>query len=410
MNMKRLVIKHIGPVRFVDIKLKPYNFIIGPQSSGKSTIAKIYSTCQWIEKEVATTQNCDIIGDGNSFIQLVEGYHNMKGYFYNDSEILYETESIVLLYEDEKLSITLKPGYNYHREKICYIPAERNAVTLPELQGLALRNTSVRNFIFDWFNARDSYNENNKSDILNLDVKYFYDNSKKEDKDRIVHYNGATYNIPLSNASSGLQSVVPLTIMLRYYTNEYFDTFQSKTSFDESDKEREIRHRVVDNLVLKVLYPNYNPHDRQSIIKKANERIHMQDPEVMHCYEEYIKVTRQLLVPVRSSFVIEEPEQNIYPMTQIDLIDSIVSLCVSERKHLFMITTHSPFIISYINILLQGKINPDDLNVWTIVDGELENIIGYDKESKTYIVDGYELSAPMKTVFEMYRKRKNISE
>ena len=410
--MKHLIIKHIGPVEHVDIELKPYNFIIGPQSSGKSTIAKIYSTCQWIEKEVATTQNSDIIGDGNSFIQLVESYHKMKGYFYNDSKILYETDSITLLYEDEKLSITLKSGYNYRREKICYIPAERNAVTLPELQGLAMGNTSVRSYIFDWFNARDSYGEDNKSGILNLDIKYFYDDSQKEDKDRIVHQNGATYNIPLSNASSGLQSVVPLTIMLHYYTNEYFDTFQSKTSFDESDKEREIRRRVVDNVVLRELFPKFDTHDRPSIIKEVNERIHKQDPEVMPYFEKYIQVTRQLLVPARTSFIIEEPEQNIYPMTQLDLIDNIVSLCVCKRKHLFMITTHSPFIISYINILLQGKINPDDLNVWTIMNGKLENIMGYDKASKTYIVDGYELSAPMMTVFNMYRegKKSNISE
>lgn len=409
--MKHLIIKHVGPVEYADIELKPYNFIIGPQSSGKSTIAKIFSTCQWIEKEVSTTRNSDIIGDGNSFVQLVEGYHKMKGYFYNDSKILYETDSITLLYEDEKLSITLKSGYNYHREKICYIPAERNAVTLPELQGLAMGNTSVRNYIFDWFNARDSYGEDNKSCILNMDIKYFYDDSQKEDKDRIVHQNGATYNIPLSNASSGLQSVVPLTIMLHYYTNEYFDTFKSKTSFDESDKEREIRRRVVDDVVLRKLYPEFDTRDRQSIIKDANERIHKQDPGVMPYFEKYIQVTRQLLVPVRSSFIIEEPEQNIYPMTQIDLIDNIVSLCMGERKHLFMITTHSPFIISYINILLQGKINPNDLNVWTIMNGKLENIMGYDKASKTYIVDGYELSAPMMTVFNMYRegKKSNIS-
>ena len=50
--MRHLVIKNFGPIKHVSIDLKRYNFIIGPQSSGKSTIAKVLSTCTWIEKEI----------------------------------------------------------------------------------------------------------------------------------------------------------------------------------------------------------------------------------------------------------------------------------------------------------------------------------------------------------------------
>ena len=57
--MRRLIIRDIGPIKDVDINLKRFNFIIGPQSSGKSTIAKILSTCSWVEKEVATTMRSE---------------------------------------------------------------------------------------------------------------------------------------------------------------------------------------------------------------------------------------------------------------------------------------------------------------------------------------------------------------
>lgn len=38
--MKRLVIKSLGPVTSIDIELTKVNLIIGPQSSGKSTVNK----------------------------------------------------------------------------------------------------------------------------------------------------------------------------------------------------------------------------------------------------------------------------------------------------------------------------------------------------------------------------------
>lgn len=48
--MSRLIIKNIGPIKDVDIKLNKVNVFIGQQSSGKSTIAKIISFCSWLEK------------------------------------------------------------------------------------------------------------------------------------------------------------------------------------------------------------------------------------------------------------------------------------------------------------------------------------------------------------------------
>lgn len=50
--MSRLIIKNIGPIKDVDIKLNKVNVFIGQQSSGKSTIAKIISFCSWLEKKV----------------------------------------------------------------------------------------------------------------------------------------------------------------------------------------------------------------------------------------------------------------------------------------------------------------------------------------------------------------------
>ena len=39
--MQRVIIHNVGPVKDADIRLKKINVFIGPQSSGKSTVAKI---------------------------------------------------------------------------------------------------------------------------------------------------------------------------------------------------------------------------------------------------------------------------------------------------------------------------------------------------------------------------------
>ena len=173
--MRNLVIKNVGPIKNVNLELKRFNVLIGPQSSGKSTIAKILSTCSWIEKETATTQNVHAIPDGKSFKALVETFHKMSGYFNGDSEVLYETDYVRLHYLKGKYGIELKEGTVYRRKKVCYIPAERNMVTLPELQGFEFKATNLRSFLFDWFAAREFFGPKNKTDILDLGVKYFFD-------------------------------------------------------------------------------------------------------------------------------------------------------------------------------------------------------------------------------------------
>ena len=68
--MRRLIIRNVGPVKSVDVQLNKVNVFIGPQSSGKSTIAKVLSTCSWVEKEVATTMNDSFVADTDAFAKL----------------------------------------------------------------------------------------------------------------------------------------------------------------------------------------------------------------------------------------------------------------------------------------------------------------------------------------------------
>lgn len=413
--MRHLVIRNIGPVKEAEIELKRFNFIIGPQSSGKSTVVKILSTCCWIEKEVTTTMNENAIEDADSFVSLMEDFHKMIDYFDVDSEIDFETDVISISLKGKDFQIRLKNQELYRREKICYIPSERNAVTLPELQGFEFGQTNLRSFLFDWYNAREFYGEENKMDILNLGVRYYYDPSEQKYKDRIEHVNGKSYKIPLGSASSGLQSVVPLQIMMQYYTNQYFNTFAEKTSFDSDAKTRLIQSRVVDKYVLSVVYPGFDPKKRNELIKEQNDQIHEGNPEARRLLEKYREELERLTVPVRTSFVVEEPEQNLYPFTQIELLEAIVMICSDGRSHSCTITTHSPFILNYLNVLIerfnknisdQVKLNPEELGVYSVSEGRLTDLMQQNAKTGEKSVNAEDLVEAMRAMYQEYREIK----
>lgn len=395
--MRNLVIKNVGPIKDVNLELKRFNVLIGPQSSGKSTIVKILSTCSWIEKETATTQNVHAIPDGKSFKALVETFHKMSGYFNGDSEVLYETDYVRMHYLKGKYEIELKEGTVYKRKKVCYIPAERNMVTLPELQGFEFKATNLRSFLFDWFAAREFFGPKNKTDILDLGVKYFFDGKEPFEKDRVEHSNGETYGISLPNASSGLQSVVPLVVMLLYYSGHYYNDYGAKLSFADTERKHHLQVALMDKYVTSRIPKDSNGNEdsnMQNFLREAYEG----NEEYSRWLKEFERSYKSLTVPQSTDFIIEEPEQNLFPATQKALVEELVRTCNgSEHEHGFTLTTHSPYVLAALNNLIYAYqvglksgdavnkvvsnrfwINPSSVCALMLKDGAVEDIMDAD--------------------------------
>lgn len=413
--MKHLIIRNIGPVKEADLELKRFNFIIGPQSSGKSTVAKILSTCEWIEKEVETTRNEQAVGNGENFRTLIEGFHKMESYFDKSMEsyVKYNTDFIEIIYEHHELSIHMNRDAEYHRQKICYIPAERNAVTLEELQGLELRQTNLRSFLFDWFNAREFFKSDNKMDILDLGVRYYYDPNQLKNKDHIEHVNGKTYDIPLSNSSSGLQSVTPLIVMLQYYSNQYFAEYDIKRSFEQELKIKKLRAALTREVVMSQYKPGFKEEEVAELVARFNDELQREDPHVLKIFDAYERAINRLTIPNRTTFIIEEPEQNLYPFTQVALLEAALMLCCSGgRAHGCTITTHSPFVLNFLNVLIaryyknvvdKVVLNPDELSVFSTDEGKLTDLMQKNAKTGEYSVNADDLVEAMRAMYEEYR-------
>ena len=347
--MATIEIRNIGPIKEVpEITLNSVNVFMGPQSSGKSTIAKIISYCTWVEKDVATSQSLKEYDGTTRFKDQLESFHKIKGYFRADSYIRYTSDTVEIIWENEICRLCWVNDLAYKLSKISYIPSERNMVILPEARRVELGSSNVRSFLFDWFTACEKCTD---LPILNLGVNYHYVEAKEED-----HIRGgegdSKYDVLLSNASSGLQSLTPLLVMIEYLT--------------------------------KWVYEEKTPSYEQTQRKKAFLTLYKELPSDL-----LAELSQQLYETHNTQFIIEEPEMNLFPETQRDLVYHLLNKCLEREGNRLTITTHSPYILYALNNCMMAdlvydkmdeesksrlkcstsKISPSDVSIYEIQEG-----------------------------------------
>ena len=388
--MIKIEIKNIGPIKEVsEITLNRINVFMGPQSSGKSTIAKIISFCTWVEKDVATSQSLSEYQENKTYFkEHLESFHKIKGYFNCDSYIHYKSDVVDIVWEDEKCSISWVDKYAYKRSKIAYIPSERNMVILPEARKSEFGNTNIRSFLFDWFEARKKYSNENDLSVLNLGVNYYYVEGSEEDHIRCKN-DDTEYDILLSNASSGLQSITPLIAMIEYLTKWIYD--EDTISFELDERRQRVSRILAEEKVLKPYYDQADLPigDLQKLVNSFNEKRHEKEEKAVEYFNAYKTISNSLFKTTNSQFIIEEPEQNLFPETQRDLVYHFLKKCLSREGNRLTLTTHSPYVLYALNYCMmaglvsdemeanelnklkcnRSQINPKDVSIYEIREG-----------------------------------------
>lgn len=372
--MRRILIQKTGPIEYADLTLNRYNVFIGKQSSGKSTIAKIVSNCTWMEKEVATHPYNPVSVYENTYRDELVAFHNMEGYVKDDAYILYESDYVTIELKGGKCSITRKQAIDsYLRKKTLYIPSERNIVVYSDGIGGA---NNLRSFASDWQSAREVFDEKNKQPVLDLGISYYKKGENGKTTNQVVSTsNGKEYDIDLKSGSSGLQSVIPITVSIDFFTDVVYNP------------------KVQGDLL--------KANDKHSLNQLSEYYVRMHKDELLSGPVESVmkKLLGEIsgLVSLNStSFVIEEPENNLFPETQYALMKYLFT-CMNRagRKHEMTITTHSPYILSTLNIfLMAGRLKDDigmvadvlkisegsyidggELSVWSVERGGVKSII-----------------------------------
>ena len=331
--MASLHIKNFGPILdSTKIELTPLMVLIGRQSSGKSTFMKVLCFCRWVEKKIMASTD-DIVSQYthyNRFVKDLKSFHRLNDeYFKANTELKYDGDVIRIEYTgiNGNAKIVRKKSFAEKRynSKLCYIPAERNLVSAIQNVDKTYKATGrdvLFNFIYEWNEAKEPYTNEHP---FKLAATGGFSYVNKFGADVLVREDGS--ETPAFYASSGMQSVMPMDVMVNYIT----DCVGKNASLSMRER-NEISE--TDN--------DY-----------ANRRLFYQSAQLF----------------------IEEPEQNLYPESQKLVVMSIVrslkkALENGSEQSLALVTTHSPYIMSVVNVLLVAAMVTEKRLKQEVIDGD----------------------------------------
>lgn len=220
--------------------------------------------------------------------------------------------------------------------------------------------------------------------ILDLGIQFRYD--KKLDLDILtIKLAGKSKEVPLSAASSGFQSIIPLIVVVDYLTHTIYDEKEVVPIEDLGALRKELElYRLI---LQRIKVDSARTNDSDVAYLK----------DIKNNFEKHFQILQSQDNKNRyqfSSLIIEEPEQNLFPETQISLMYYLLEVLQDSRHdHQLLLTTHSPFIINAVNNCMMGFliknnqevqlhdfptfkawIAPEKVSIWQIEDGRLINL------------------------------------
>lgn len=355
--MTILKIKNFGPIGdnrdigensgFFTVQFLPVTVFIGPQGSGKSTVAKLFSTFTWLEKALVRGDvSDDKISNTRVFKNLCVR-QEISEYFCNDTNLIYEGDVYTFEYSEKEqlFKATLKTDIlkSYISPKIQYISAARNLLTILYKVPSSSLVDREGNTIEILSNIPFMVNNLNKEYIHAL---------KKLAKDgfhlpvrqtRVFHENHNTFiktgdkKISMSAASSGIQSITPLLIVSEFLSIEVRKELFEKLQVISANLKRRIEKEL-------------SKINNENMLEQFNLYC-MGGKEILNANDDILQLEKFLKTFIPSCFIniVEEPEQNLFPETQAKVLYELLKCRDTAEHNKLVISTHSPYILTALN-------------------------------------------------------------
>ena len=339
--MSNITIRNFGAIKehSAPIEIKKVTFFIGNQGSGKSTVAKLIATFMWIEKAlVRGDYDKKWFRRKNRFKNTFLPYHRIENYLKENTFIRYEGEAYIIEYEKESIKIEEKKDNNYSLPQIMYVPSERNFIAyVKSPKELKLSSEALKEFLTEFDDSKEIV-KNLPLPINNNNVVLDYD--KLNDT---LNLKGKDYKIKLTEASSGFQSFAPIYMVSCYLAKSVKK--QSEVKVGMSGEEKDRFRKEVEQIYKNELFTDEQKRIAISVLSKKFNK---------------------------TSFVniVEEPEQNLFPTSQRDMLYSLLKINNEIPANKLIITTHSPYLVNYISVAVEAGNIQNEAN-----KEQIENII-----------------------------------
>lgn len=307
MTKERLVVRNFGPITDLDIEIRPLTLFIGTQGSGKSTISKLLTICRDIRWWLQILNENDVM---KPFVDF-----GINEYFRDDSYFLYIiNDDEKIKYEKGKFSLQLHDKANKETgiKALEYVIAETSVSALGE-DGLTKENLS------------DPHT-----------INFLKANS------RMGLYVLAERNL-VGNLSDSLASIMLHKIPLSNPLLEYMSIFEkAKKEFS-----------TYDIPFFGVKFVKKDSRERIELINKGKDLpLSACSSGLQSALPMLMVIDYALKIDCFNSFVVEEPEQNLFPENQREVLGFFATRLMNEKGNKFVLTTHSPYLLSCLNVLM----------------------------------------------------------
>ncbi|MCH5163756.1 MAG: AAA family ATPase [Clostridiales bacterium] len=419
--MRKIIIENFGPIKKVSLDIsKTMNVIIGPQASGKSTIAKAIYFCRktrdYLIEFLMDSNNFSNTHPNELYVNFLKFVRkNFMGFFGTTKHI--KPFKIQYFYNEEtKTNIHLNlndDGYAkimFSSDLSEYIKKLLNDAN--KIHKDLLSNNSI-SFL-------EKYNE--EARILTISQKHFTEIAFSifYDREAIIYipagrsilstFSEQLYDVNVTLMDTTMQEFVGLTRTTR-------NKFNNKLSEIVANYTKTVKGQINNNdvelaieIISKVLKGDY-------VCDKDGEKIYYDvDRWVKLMFASSgqqeslwsLMLMFTFILEQRAAFIVlEEPEAHLFPEAQKYVVELIALFCTSTQSSI-LLTTHSPYVLTSINLLMHSfivennkkvegenkiiprscRLNPLNVGAGIIVLDARNNIENI-KDKETGLIDAY---------------------
>lgn len=408
--MEKLIAKNFAGLQNVEIIPKKINLLIGPQASGKSVIAKLFFYFRSFVKEIfvsgAKLESKTALD--KRFKNLFEQYFPSASWGESKFSIQYvlNNEYIEISRKStKKQSVTdLDLSYSDLYKKILLqtrlmIKKSNESTLFPLISRASIINSEI------YFQTENEFLKR-ISEQLNAEAAF---------DQLFIPAGRSLFAIYDDNIFGFLSRDFPIDPLLIKFGRYY----EQARNFVNSHAYQLIYNRGADSLFSdfshlksKLLVGEYTRYQGKDCIRSSDGR---------QVSLSYSSSGQQEILPlililenltfstfnsdrIGTSTYIEEPEAHLFPSAQRDIVNLIATIYNDKlTRFMFFLTTHSPYILTSFNNLIQAGIlsknghhdqvlkvipasqilDPDDVAAYHVVDGKSRNII----DPETQLID-----------------------
>jgi len=366
--MQKIEIKNFGPIDEINLEIKDFILLIGPQASGKSTIAKTIFFFKSLNDDLvkyvmSTLEKNDYSKPIGSFAKLIRRkfieYFGLSLHLDNIHLKYYYSDDVWISISLEKKHSYITPNFSKSFEsKIKHI------INITETFSTTIKSSNPA-----LLTSRDLLQtENYKREFIS---KISKDCNEIFGDDRELLFIPAGRSL-LATLADQLQFIEPkkLDFLMRtfvtrinlikpMFNQSLADLVKARKLLTLSDIDV-TRTKIAESIIQKILKGKYHFDNEGEKIYINNSEKFIKLNFASSGQQESLWILLLLFIIILEQqnvfVVIEEPEAHLFPEAQKEII-ALISLVANMKNSQVIITTHSPYILASINnLILANKV------------------------------------------------------